>query len=291
MHIKKLAVIIVTALAVTFTGSIKAEDKDKSISAGEQPASTGAQPEMNGKLKVVPMEADDYTFTGKPYDKDFDAYLFACRNYDPQLARWTTPDPMGFPDGANNRMYAPVPTCEFDRFGLFYAGRHYDGDWIDFAAWAYGKANVAGPMTIDSMKHADGTNGGNWTLEDWEIALVKGSSEYTTFKNDVGSALTLAFGGAANGSSGWSTDRTHYDFTSNDDVHSSIGGCYLSTSGTVTVSSGHPHYTATVTLDDTYTFDPYATSSDPYLALGYRLESHDWIYPFGTTGTWDESFE
>jgi RHS repeat-associated protein len=44
-------------------------------------------------------------FTGKPYDADLGAYLFNYRSYDPALCRWTTQDPSGFPDGANNWVY------------------------------------------------------------------------------------------------------------------------------------------------------------------------------------------
>jgi RHS repeat-associated protein len=57
-------------------------------------------------------------FTGKPYDADLGAYLFNYRSYDPALCRWTTPDPSGFPDGANNWVYAPVPTTGIDPLGL-----------------------------------------------------------------------------------------------------------------------------------------------------------------------------
>ncbi len=57
-------------------------------------------------------------FTGKPYDADSGTYVFKYRNYNPELARWTTPDPSGFPDGANNCRYAPVPTAQIDPTGL-----------------------------------------------------------------------------------------------------------------------------------------------------------------------------
>jgi hypothetical protein len=33
------------------------------------------------------------------------------------MNRWTTVDPSGFPDGANNRVYAAVPTSQFDPNG------------------------------------------------------------------------------------------------------------------------------------------------------------------------------
>jgi len=35
-----------------------------------------------------------------------------------QMNRWTTVDPSGFPDGANNRVYAATPTSEFDPNGF-----------------------------------------------------------------------------------------------------------------------------------------------------------------------------
>jgi RHS repeat-associated protein len=58
-------------------------------------------------------------FTGKPYDEDMGAYIFPFRNYRPDEARWMTPDPSGFPDGANNNCYAPTPTIGNDPLGLF----------------------------------------------------------------------------------------------------------------------------------------------------------------------------
>ena len=45
-------------------------------------------------------------------------YSFKYREYNPEMARWTTVDPSGFPDGANNRVYAATPTSEFDPNGF-----------------------------------------------------------------------------------------------------------------------------------------------------------------------------
>ena len=57
-------------------------------------------------------------FTGKPYDAASGTYLFKYRSYSPTLARWTSADPSGFPDGANNHVYVnnAVATC-LDRLG------------------------------------------------------------------------------------------------------------------------------------------------------------------------------
>ena len=58
-------------------------------------------------------------FTGKPYDATSGNYVFKYRNYNPGLARWTSTDPSGFPDGANNNMYAAAPTSQLDPDGLY----------------------------------------------------------------------------------------------------------------------------------------------------------------------------
>ena len=59
-----------------------------------------------------------YFYTGRPYDTDLGEYTFAARNYNPQINRWTSADPSGFPDGPNNQFYAPIPTRDFDYQGL-----------------------------------------------------------------------------------------------------------------------------------------------------------------------------
>jgi RHS repeat-associated protein len=57
-------------------------------------------------------------YTGKPYLASSGGYAFNYRSYNPDLARWTSEDPSGFPDGANNHLYAPKPTTEIDPLGL-----------------------------------------------------------------------------------------------------------------------------------------------------------------------------
>jgi RHS repeat-associated protein len=58
-------------------------------------------------------------YTGKPYLAESGSYAFKYREYNPEMGRWTTVDPSGFPDGANNRMYAAVPTSQMDDNGLY----------------------------------------------------------------------------------------------------------------------------------------------------------------------------
>ena len=57
-------------------------------------------------------------YTGKPYLASSGGYAFKYRSYDPEVVRWTSEDPSGFPDGVNGHMYVPVPTCGFDPDGL-----------------------------------------------------------------------------------------------------------------------------------------------------------------------------
>jgi len=58
-------------------------------------------------------------YTGKPYIESSDSYAFKYRSYNPELVRWTSADPSGFPDGANQSAYGPNPLSEFDFGGLF----------------------------------------------------------------------------------------------------------------------------------------------------------------------------
>jgi RHS repeat-associated protein len=57
-------------------------------------------------------------YTGKPYVESIGTYTFKYRSYNPDLSRWTTEDPSGFPDGANGNVYAPRPTNGLDPCGL-----------------------------------------------------------------------------------------------------------------------------------------------------------------------------
>ena len=57
-------------------------------------------------------------YTGKPYVESTGSYAFKYRSYNPELARWTSEDPSGFPDGANGSFYAPTPTYDLDVAGL-----------------------------------------------------------------------------------------------------------------------------------------------------------------------------
>jgi len=79
-----------------------------------------SQPRMNGKLKVTTLAPEEICYTGKPYSKELGAYVFNYRNYDPQTSRWTTPDPSGFPNWANNYLYSNCPVNGTDPNGFYW---------------------------------------------------------------------------------------------------------------------------------------------------------------------------
>jgi len=68
-------------------------------------------------LPGLGLQPDEVFFTGKPYSEAAGGYLFKYRTYDPEINRWTTPDPSGFPDGANNLIYSATPLSQFDPTG------------------------------------------------------------------------------------------------------------------------------------------------------------------------------
>jgi RHS repeat-associated protein len=96
--------------------AIKAEEAKQAAQAATKLATRNPSP------ATTPQEL---FFTGKPYLEETGQYLFLLRYYDPELARWTTPDPSGFPDGANNKVYVRCPTVQLDAFGL-YTYSYYD---------------------------------------------------------------------------------------------------------------------------------------------------------------------
>jgi RHS repeat-associated protein len=73
-------------------------------------------------------------YTGKPYLASTGSYAFKYRSYSPEVARWTSEDPSGFPDGPNCQIYAFAPTSGLDPLGLkwvFVGSDSSAGDYSD----------------------------------------------------------------------------------------------------------------------------------------------------------------
>ena len=64
-------------------------------------------------------ENTDAMFTGKPHVAEL-GYTFLFRNYDSSLGKWSTSDPLGYPDGWNNFAYLNnVPYYDIDFLGAW----------------------------------------------------------------------------------------------------------------------------------------------------------------------------
>lgn len=59
----------------------------------------------NFKSTAFGEDMQEGMFTGKPYVPALERFVFKYRSYSPVEARWTTPDPLGFPDGLNGFTY------------------------------------------------------------------------------------------------------------------------------------------------------------------------------------------
>ena len=78
-----------------------------------------AHASANTGIPGVAEQPATYFYTGKPYDADLGNYTFNARNYNPEINRWTSADPSGFPDGANPHSYVSGRTTYFfDPTGL-----------------------------------------------------------------------------------------------------------------------------------------------------------------------------
>ena len=94
-------------------------------------------------------------YTGKPFDMELGTYVFKYRNYDPKMQRWTTADPSGFPDGANNYTYVSMPSSSLDPTGLVTIDNAADA--VFWYKYGLGLVDgVAGNGLISTIKNSSG---------------------------------------------------------------------------------------------------------------------------------------
>ena len=132
--LKTLATVF--AVAITQLGS-PAQAKETLPGVAEQPAT--------------------YFYTGKPYDGDLGSYTFNARNYSPEINRWTSVDPSGFPDGANGQRYSPVPTNGLDPLGL--QSYSYNYSWTGYYRVSGSTSNLSIVANVSASVVALATTG------------------------------------------------------------------------------------------------------------------------------------
>jgi len=123
--------------------------------------------------RLSTLESSTPFYTGKPYLAESGSYAFKYREYNPKMGRWTTVDPSGFPDGANNRVYAAVPTSEFDLFGCAAKSIIYNLDDAleHWASNAGGIVPAGNSVDIEIMLYPDYTNHIDGLKNVWENIL------------------------------------------------------------------------------------------------------------------------
>ena len=120
MKMKTKSVVIVGILSAVLLRTAPASNfaQAPEFMSKAQAATWRAEQGKKTVAKSEPVWSETRFYTGKPLEKASGEFLYKFRAYDPELSRWTTPDPSGFPDGANNSKYVDSPISEFDFQGL-----------------------------------------------------------------------------------------------------------------------------------------------------------------------------
>ncbi|MGJ3244200.1 MAG: RHS repeat-associated core domain-containing protein [Opitutales bacterium] len=171
-------------------------------------------------------------FTGKPYDEDLQAHVFPYRNYSSDLGRWTSADPLGFPDGPNRHFYAPVPTMGLDALGLYTIVETINpsGFILDEDQWWLGEINQhigsrpGPPSHYSQRRHKREHSGpGAWHEtgdlitgqlgESLSVSFSGSTTNTSSYSFNVaasagGGSLSWAYGGSASGSVGLGSAAT-----------------------------------------------------------------------------------
>jgi len=152
-----------------------------------------AHAEQKDSLPGMGVQPAEYFYTGKPYDSDTGSYTFKYRNYDPELNRWTTTDPSGFPDGANNSIYTSQPLCMFDPDGknlqpitmlpTFYVGddpTQYYVAWNGAIKWSFDSQNerMKDNDLVETLYTGDKSGDG------WSVSFHSANLSNTENRND-----------------------------------------------------------------------------------------------------------
>lgn len=235
-------------------------------------SSTPALSNFSNDLSGEALAKSDF-FTGKPQVEGL-GYSFLFRNYKPEIGKWQTSDPIGYPDGWNNFAYCNNGvTNRFDILG---------GSWgnTDFVAYYY-RTSGADWLDTDTM----GLTGNIWGVINSTVMTRVNEQIDSKIQNLIKSAS----GTSGDGTTTYSTARG-YEFGS---ICFSLGG------GTVTTSSQISYswteytlnfetfrsyaWTASTTVNYSDTFvDPWGIGLEVGNAYGY---SHTWTVPLSGSGT------
>ena len=149
---------------------------------------------------------DDAFFTGKPMIEEL-GYSFLFRDYNPNQGKWTTSDPLGYPDGWNNLAYCNNGvTTAVDLWGC--EKKIVEITWNDHWEWRMHLApgsGLANQKWIETYDHLwdslEVTIDYDIVIDNWNLVniVVKSiSSEYTGNASIVGSTtIPIPYGGGS----------------------------------------------------------------------------------------------
>lgn len=127
---------------------------------------------------------EEVFLTGKPFVADLDSFVFKHRNYIADQGRWTTTDPLGFPDGQNSYSYVlGDPIGNYDKLGLTteYLRREfsYQAQKYDNQPGTGTASNIGTPITLKYLFKVDYSCSNTVTevagAEGWDGAPSSGS--------------------------------------------------------------------------------------------------------------------
>jgi len=235
-------------------------------------------------------------YTGKPYLAESGSYAFKYREFNPKMGRWTTVDPSGFPDGANNRIYAAVPTTEFDDNGLYikselsgYSSLIQD----DAGLWNLLEAGSL-PLTSTAMRHAE--SGEKWINDDaLNNAIMESqlfdpkvySDVQSWLNSNVSSNGDLNVNMSAYGNNG---GHGHYNFDLSDfDLKFALHGVSFAVTGYISGYGKGSSWTfdGTVSYSKNWTFTNHRADKNIlwYNKLGLDLEDAGLIHAYSVSGS------
>jgi RHS repeat-associated protein len=189
-------------------------------------------------------EVSTQFYTGKPYVADAGGYVFKYRTYNPEMSRWTSADPSGFPDGVNNYLYAPHPGNQVDATGL--------NTSIDNTS-----PGVNGPTTASSS-----SGGHTYTVTDLALTTPGLPAANTTMTSLSGYAGTSAYTFVSDPTSVSVTVNDNYAENTNSPTLGSGEGIYFYI--TATGGTGADHFLNIVTYNGGSAHSDHVEGSHPY---------------------------
>ncbi|MDD5200628.1 MAG: hypothetical protein PHC88_12605 [Terrimicrobiaceae bacterium] len=191
------AAIVQTTLAARLPEFLP-RDQVASVLAREDAARNAAQAES------VPSDTPTF-YTGKIGDADSGGYLFKYRSFDSEINRWTSRDPNGFPDGANNYSYTGnIATSAVDPNGMWTLVSKpdpaNDTSWLDGGYSTNGNNRTVYEYEYDYA--------GSWTETDISASVGNNQSLDATLSIGISNTTQISFGASQSITIGASWSRT-----------------------------------------------------------------------------------